>query len=242
MNIILDVAVVLIFAAAVFIGYYNGFVKSVLRFFGGIACFVVSLIYAPMLGDYFNENFVLGFMKEKVTDKLASILQSAEGINLGKLFEDKPKDFLEIFRQYNVNVDDIEAKFKSFAGNAEKETVDFVSENIVANFSKIISYVGAFILILIAATIALKLLIWLCDIIFKLPVLSTADTVLGMVTGAILGLLFVYVFCMLIQYLMPYMQGSDNPFIAAVDPDKTLLYKMFAFNNLLSGAFSSMTV
>ena len=234
MNIVLDVCIVAIFAVAIFTGYYNGFVKMLLNFFGGIACFIVALIFSPMVAEFLQENFFKGFLQDQVASKLEEMLNTASGqINLERLFADKPEEFTELLKRFNIDVAELEQKFTDFVSGGASESMDFIAESIVESCAYAISYVLSFVVILIAANIALKLLIWLCDIIFKLPVISAVDTLLGIGIGAALGLFFVYVFCMLGEYLMPYLVNIDNPFFEGVSRDSTLLYKMFASGNPL---------
>lgn len=241
MNIVLDVCVVAIFAIAIFTGYYNGFVKMLLNFFGGIACFIVALIYSPIVAEFLQTNFFNGFLKDNVASKLEEMLNTASGqINLERLFADKPQEFTDLLNRFNIDIAELEQKFSDFVSGSASDSMDFISENIVESCAYAISYVLSFVLILIGANFVLKLLIWLCDLIFKLPIISTADTLLGVITGGILGLFFVYVFCMLGEYVMPYLVNIDNPFFEGVSKDSTLIYKFFSSGNPLYGFVSAL--
>ncbi len=234
MNIVLDVCIVAIFAITIFMGYYNGFVKMLLNFFGGIACFIVALIFSPIAAEFLQINFFNGFFKDNVASKLEEMLNTASGqIDLERLFADKPQEFTDLLNRFNIDISELEQKFSDFVSNSASDTMDFISGNIVESCAYAVSYVLSFVLILIAANLILRILIWICDIIFKLPVISTADTLLGVITGGALGLLFVYVFCMLGEYLMPYLVNIDNPFFEGVSKESTLIYKFFASGNPL---------
>jgi len=169
------------------------------------------------------------------------MLNTASGeIDLSKLFTDQPQEFLDLLASFNINIAELEAKFIEFTQTQSENALEFVSEYIVDSCSYAISYVISFLVILLVSSIALKILIWLCDLIFKLPILSTADTLLGVITGGALGLIFVYVFCMLSEYVMPYLVNIDNPFFKGVSADKTLIYKVFSQNNLLQNFVSAL--
>ncbi|MPM33741.1 hypothetical protein SDC9_80319 [bioreactor metagenome] len=184
------------------------------------------------MGEFIRVQFIGDFFRNKISDRLAQILNTAaSNIDVNKLFTDKPTEFMNLLKTFNINFDELNSKLAAYKETAGKSATDFVTGNIADPCSKAVAYVIAFIAIIIVSLLLLKLIIWFCDLIVKLPVLHAADTLLGMITGVLIGLIGVYVFCILVNAIMPYIIGIDNPFFAAFNEDKTLIFKIFSQNN-----------
>ena len=101
--------------------------------------------------------------------------------------------------------------------------MEMVCEGIVEEAAEFISAGVAIILLFIASMIVLTLLVYLLDLIFKLPVLNFANKALGFVIGAIKALLFSFVIIAAIKLALPYLDGMGIK-LDESDIEKTMLF------------------
>ena len=232
MNIILDLSIIVIIVLSVILGIRRGFVKSILHFFGGIASFVLAFIYTDRLASFIENKFVFGFLKSKVSDAITSISgQPIDKADVSALVADRQTDFMNFLDKYGVSGETAANNLSNSAGKSMADINDSFSSFVAEGLSHTVSYVIAFVLILIAAWIAIRLLIWLSDIIFKLPVLHLSNKALGVIFGALVGVLIAFVFAAAVNYLIPYLQSTDSAFVSSINADDTVLFKMFVSIN-----------
>lgn len=66
MAYILDIAVILIFALAIFIGYRRGFVKSIIRLVGCLLALVIAGTLSGTIAGGIYDGFLAGKVKEQI--------------------------------------------------------------------------------------------------------------------------------------------------------------------------------
>ena len=90
------------------------------------------------------------------------------------------------------------------------------------------------VVIFIIAFVVLKVVTCVVDGAFKLPVLKTANTLLGFVFGLILAVLFIMIYSELCAALVSAL-GPISPKLFGQDVvDKTLLVKFFSEHSVLN--------
>lgn len=209
---IADLIVVILILLAVFKGYKKGFIKTglgVLSFF--VAIVITFMFYKP----------VMNFMRE----------------NTG--FESWFSEYL-----YNINVGGVEEMDNStesgddYISNLPKVVVDIigleeVKENVkVTVVEKIVDFtlkLLSIMIVYIIARIILNIVIILLDSIAKLPVLKQFNELLGVLIGAILGVIQVYTVCAVVAVFssISFMMGI------ATTINTSMFAHMFYNNNLL---------
>ncbi|MBQ7794556.1 MAG: CvpA family protein, partial [Clostridia bacterium] len=99
--------------------------------------------------------------------------------------------------------------------------------------TEVILKIVSIILLFLAVRLGVFLLLRLLDLLFKLPVLSGVNSFLGMIVGALNGLLAVYILCAVLTLLAP----TESLSVIGDIVDKTLIVKYFYNNNLLIELF-----
>lgn len=79
--------------------------------------------------------------------------------------------------------------------------------------------------------------IWL-DKLTDLPILRQANKLLGLVAGVVLALLRVWLFCAVVQLLLPCADTLGLGIVSHIDPANTFLFKFFYENNFFSLFFA----
>ena len=110
------------------------------------------------------------------------------------MFTDMPDAFKQILDRYNVDDSQLSESIPP-SSEAPESAVDSLASAIAEPVAYAISSVSAFLLIFIASVAVLKLLTWLLDLLFQLPVLKTANTMLGLLVGVVIALFWAWILC-----------------------------------------------
>ena len=228
MQYILDIALIAVITAAVMIAKKRGFLKSSYNVLSLIITAVLiftmqepfcEYLSSSKLGDTVRENVskqVMGtaeseFSEIDDTEDAETAVKVGEMMGLPTFL----MDFLD---------DKLEKQTKAVE-NMKNDALAVLTDTVTEVIIKIISIILLFILVRLGVFLLLHFL----DALFKLPVLHGINSFLGMIVGAVNGLLVVYVACALLTLLAP--TESLSAISEAVD--KTLIMKYFYNNNLL---------
>ena len=180
MSLAIDAIILLSAVIIIWRGAGRGLVKSVMGLVTSVVSFIVAYAYTPVLADIVRDKY----LSEPITNGIFETLKSlafdtnTDLYNLDRLAVDMPEPFTSILERYNVNITTFTEKIKGITGCGEN-TVRAFAEEIAKPTSQIIANCASFIVIFLAAFIVLSLLTAVLNLIFKLPVLSQANSVLG---------------------------------------------------------------
>lgn len=230
MNILLDIITLVIFIFSVYRGYKKGFVKTILSLCGGIVCLILAISLSPAVSNFINQKYISPTFERVATEKFSQVLSEDsknEDINFDKLIQDQPSEFLQILDQFGVDLESLEEKFEEFKTSSSQNTSDSVIKYIVKPISSTISYVIAFIIVFLASILILSIVTFLLDKISKLPLLKTANRLLGVISGILFALLLMYVFSTIVKIAVPYLQSSPYHTLSKISPENTFVFKYF---------------
>ena len=233
MNIVLDIIAIVIFALSVYRGYKKGFVKTVLQLCGGIVCLMLAISFSPTVGDFINVSYMEPAFENIVSERMAQIAttENTDKPDFDKIVQEEPNKFVEILEKFNIDIDSFKENFENLKAESAEDTAEAAIEFVAKPLSQTISYIVAFILILVASILAMAIITFILDKIVKLPILRTANKFLGVVSGILFGLLWIYILSMIIELSLPYMQSSDYTLLAQIAPENTLAFKYFYVYN-----------
>ena len=167
-SVILDVAIVLMFALSVWIGAKKGLFRSLAE----LVVYLVGLVGA---------NLAAGGLTDRVVDLLRPVLESqvSEAITdyISGTLSELP--FGEALAGLE-NVGDL-------TGDAAAGMVDLMVETLLYNLTYVIVFLAVFLLLVLL----LRLIINLGDFLLRLPVLHEMNTLGGILIGAVKGILIV---------------------------------------------------
>ena len=153
----------------------------------------------------------------------------------------------DIFSKFNLSFEDAAAKFSELTSEGASNVTGALAEAVVAPIASAISYVVSFILIFIAAIVLLSILTHVLDLFAKLPVLKSANKLLGALAGLIYGIIIVWVLSIVLRFALPYL-SAVNPalFPSTLFEDSfslRLIYSLNAFKGVfLNNSFVSQFV
>ena len=168
-SVILDVAIVVIFALAVWIGKRKGLFRSLAE----LAVYLLGLIGASLAA---------GQLTGQVVDLLRPVLESkvSEAISgyITELLADVP---------FGETIGGLEG-VGDLVGKAAQETVDLLVETLLYN----LTYAVLFLAVFLVLALVLRLVVNLGDFLLqRLPVLHGMNTLGGILVGALKGLLII---------------------------------------------------
>ncbi len=217
MSLAIDAIILLSAVIIIWRGAGRGLVKSMMGLVTSVVSFIVAYAYTPVLADIVRDKY----LSEPITNGIFETLKSlafdtnTDLYNLDRLAVDMPEPFTSILERYNVNITTFTEKIKGITGCGEN-TVRAFAEEIAKPTSQIIANCASFIVIFLAAFIVLSLLTAVLNLIFKLPVLSQANSVLGMAFGAVEAVLFAFVLATVLASLVSSL-GSIDPSLFGKD-------------------------
>ena len=184
MSLFLDILIIITAIAAIWSGISRGFVRSVMGFVSLILAVAAAFVFTPEVASIYNEKFVSGWVSsigETSLDEL--VTAGGQRLELSKIFEDKPEALKSVAERFGIDLDEIESYYLEIQPEDDSEAIKNLSGQIASTTSAAISSVLAALSIFLAALIALKLITFILDLICRLPVLATLNSLLGFVFG-----------------------------------------------------------
>lgn len=233
MSLIFDGLLIILCVVIVVVETKRGFIKSVMNLGSHIAALFVAYAFTPKLAKLFCDKFFLEKISSGIRDTLKSLTENPSGqtYNLNKLFEDLPEPFTQILERYNVSLDSVSDKIKNVT-DATEDAVNSLSDSISSGVANVLSSVAAFLVLFVGSIIVLKLVTLVLDSLFKLPVLSTANTTLGFLFGVVVALIVAFVFSLLSVKLIGAMNSISPELFNQSVIDNSILLKFFANYNI----------
>jgi len=245
MNAILDIIIVAIAAVTIYFAVKNGFIKTLLSACSFIIAIIITISFASPLKNAFLKTSAADGIRDRVETTLGSVFEEKEDaiaengeneFNIDTVFENEGGmyDFFTILEKFGVDKSELQNQvneWKTETGvNLKQRLVEYIADPIV---NAIVSFLVIAFLFL-GSLILLKIATYVLNKVCKLPVLKTANKLLGLILGILLALLRIYLFCILIKVLQPYGQTMDIGWLAAIDPEKTLLFRLFYNLNIFN--------
>ncbi len=234
----LAIDAIILFAAILIIwsGARRGFIRSVMSLVGTVAALFAAYAYTPVVSSYIKEKFLIDGITDDIEETLRSLAfdTNTDTYNLDRLAVDLPKPFTDILDRYGIEIDSFAEKLRGLTGCGENVVRDF-SEDIAEPTSGIIASVLSFIVIFIGVLLVLSILTSLLDLIFKLPVLSSANTFLGFLLGSAEAVLFAFVLSLLLSVLVTALGSMDTNLFGKKAVDETIICNWLLSHNPLGG-------
>ncbi len=224
MSLALDAIILFTAIFIIWAGARRGFVRSVMSIFSTFASLIAAYAYTPLLSEYVSKKLILAPITGDIHATLISLSRNpaTDLFDLGDLASEIPPPLVNVLDRYNVDLNSFLDKIRGLMGVSE-ETVYGFAEEIAAPTANVISAVIAFVALFLAANIALKLLTGIIDLIFRLPVLKAANTVLGVIFGVLEAALVVCALAVALNTLVETMGSIDPEMFGADVVEKTLI-------------------
>ncbi len=198
MGIFLDVLVILVFGLSVFLGWKNGLIKSLT----GLISFVVAIAVAAWLStpvaNWVFDSAVAPAITASIVDVQDEATQSAIQ-SADDLLAELPDNVRTLLTAVGIDIDE------TLADQIQTDSVGTLAERLVTDVFKpiIVSIfrVIAMLLLFVITCLLMSVIMWVVDKAFALPMLREANRVLGVIPGAINGVLGVILAVTVMQLL-----------------------------------------
>lgn len=231
MHFIFDGIILAVCIIAIVVSAKRGFIKSVMGICTLIAAIFVAFAFTPYVSEWIENTPVISEVSENISDTLKSLSQKdTESYDLAKLFSDMPDSFRQILDRYGAKAADLKETVSPGTDAAASDVMD-LSLQIARPVVSAISGVIAFLLLFVGTVVVLKLLTWLLDLLFQLPVLKTANTFLGAVVGVISALMWAWTLSALSVIFIRAMSSISPAYFSESLIDNTIILRFFADDN-----------
>ena len=195
---IIDIVVLLIIAVSVFVGYKKGFVKTVINLLSFFVAIGIALMFYKPMAIILTENTTIDdWIIEHVTssyENKTQELESGDAVFISEAITDKNQEAVRLEEQdvkkdiniFNLLPDNIleNSSFETIKNQTKLEIAYKISELIMNLLSLIIIYIVVKVTLLVAT--------FVLDGIMRFPILKQLNEILGMVIGAVIGFIQVY--------------------------------------------------
>ena len=232
MSFVLDLAIIAIIAITIYFAAKNGFVKTAISAVSFILAIILTVMFANPFAEYLKTTSVAETIETAVEDAISDALVGStigidgllngESEKFNKMLELAKIDSEELSTWYKYNVVEYSSGESALASRIAQPLTDIVT--------KIIAIIVLFILSLILIAIVARVL----NLVAKLPIIRTANKLLGVLLGAVLALLRVTLFCFVMGILIRHADFLGSDFLAGLDVNKTVLFKFFGELDIFS--------
>lgn len=212
MNFLADILLLAVVILFVIIGKTRGFLRTLLSFLGKI----VSIVTALFVSKTYSEKFYELFLKTRVTESLKQRLEADGGgaFDIAEVMKDIPASLLEFCDMLGFDVDSLMNGINS--SQITSDVAVLIEENVLAPILILVCQVVIFSVVSALISIVLTIVINLVCTVDKLPIIKSANGVLGAVLGLINGVIVVYIISFVLITLSVLIDNSElNNFIAS---------------------------
>ena len=210
-----DLVIVAIIGVTVWFGHKNGFIKTMMSALSFFIALIIAFSFQQSLSDRIMKTFFVDGVKNNIRAEFVNLApkgSSDDGYDSEKLVEEKPEGFLTLLKIAGVDEIDISTKYETWKKQGTEKAADLMVEYVAEPIMKSLAGIASFIILFVAAMLALRLVVYILDNIFKLPILKQANKLLGTALGVLLGLFRAYVFGAAVTLLLPVLQANNPKF------------------------------
>lgn len=245
MNAILDIIIVTIAASTIYFAVKNGFIKTLLSASAFFIAVIITISLTNPLKNAFMSSSAADSIRDRVETTISGVFEEKEdaitkntenNFQIDAVFSDKGgmNELFGVLEKFGVDKNELKSqvnKWKAEKGvDLKQKLVEYIADPIVNAIASII----IISLLFFGSLILLKITAYVLNKLCMLPVLKTANKLLGLILGILLALIRIYFFCIITKAFIPYGQTLDIGWLAAIDPEKTLIFKLFYEYNVFS--------
>ncbi len=206
---IIDIILIVILVSCVIDGRRKGFIKMILSVAATVIALIIAKTYAEPVAAWINDSFV----HQAVVDSIARAISDSVGNGAAAIANALPDYIVRAAEAIGLTAQGITADLGSnvTAVQASEQICNAVEGAFIIPAIQIVSF---FVIFAIGSAV-LKFVASLINGIFKLPLIKTANKLLGAVLGGVKGIIAVTVIGFVL-YLISSI-APETPFAAAVE-------------------------
>ncbi len=236
MSLIIDLILVLVAAAAIYLGVSRGFVRSVMHFASLIIAVAAVYFLTQPFSVWVNQTFIDGKLSTEVESAISSIISAGEEkLQLSMVLGERPQALEDVAERFSVNLDEIEEHYSANLSAFEDSiAIEDISDKIASPAEKAISNIIAAIVIFIGTLIVLKFVVFLLDLLCHIPGLKHLNKLLGLVFGICSAVVSVFIIANLAVGLIHALETmNDSLFNQGVIDGSFIIRFLNSYNLIL---------
>lgn len=234
MFIIIDVILVAILVICMIVGWKKGFIDEILRLLSGLIAFFIALFLTPHVAPVLNDNLFYGRISGYMSEKMDDIDREKDGDIFGSGSANEA--FRDLLEKLGADYEQIKESVTERAEKNDEEVKQSITEKAAKPVSYAIAYAISFIVIFLLAILLLWLLRHVLNLAAKLPVIKTANQILGLVVGALFGVLIIWVISAMLKLGLPYLSNMAPKIFPSDLFERSYVLRMTYYLNALRGA------
>ena len=216
LNIIVDVAILLIILIGLILGIKRGFVKTVAKPVKVVLALVIAISFSSSIA----ESFVEPRIREPISNQMEEyVLENCDDINSENINEELPTVLKIAASLFEIDIDEI-------AGEEDGDTiVERIIKSLISPTIHVISLIITFIILYFLSGIALSIALWILNSMVDNGVIGVFNRILGAVFSTALAFVIAWAAASLFTYVINLPSISVHEW--ASDFEGGFIYKFF---------------
>lgn len=234
-NLLLDVLLAVILVHGLITGWLRGFVRVVFRKLRRLTSLLLAILVARPIGSWLGEEYFLDPMVGEIRSILVKALGSgAETASATELAGELPLVMRGLLSIFGVDAAERAAEIDAAGGNA----LTRFASSIAAPVASIIGILIAFVVAYFVFRLFLRVIVYVVNAIFSLPILRVFNKILGVAVGVFFAAVMCWVLTTVLGYVFGLVADGGVAFFADFDIKSTWLAKYFYQTKPLEIIFS----
>ncbi|MBQ9848693.1 MAG: CvpA family protein [Clostridia bacterium] len=221
----LDIVIIVIFAITMFFAIKNGFIKTAISAASFIVAIGITFCFAGTLADAMVSTPISERIEEATAQKIEDVILESSS-DATELLKGSSESFNALISVAGVELYEVD-EFFTDSENASLEPAERLAKKISEPIIKTIALIISVVILFFGSRIILAIAASVLDKIAKLPILKSCNKLLGVLLGLALAVVRISLFCFIAGVLIKNAAFLGSDYISALDPDNTLLFKLF---------------
>lgn len=235
MNILVDLIILVIAVITIVMAAKRGFIKSVVSAASTLVALIMVACFTGLLAGALASSPLGDAVYSGVEGYVEDL---AENVSITELAQDSDSALYSAIDKVGLDTEEfsdwVEDHLSETEDKLQAKIVDYIADPVTALAMKAISMLLLFFGTILLLKVFGKLL---TAIVEKIPVVRTANTLLGIVLGIIQAVLRVFVFCAVVNLLATATTAIGWDFFASLNPEETILFRLFDAIQILKFLF-----
>lgn len=222
MGILLDLILIAFIILMGLISAKRGFVRVAIEVVGFVAAIMLSLNLSVTFADLTYQKVI----EPKIISSAQDFSGDTTASAAEKTWESLPGFIKNNAEKFGINKDDLTANISENIGNGAEEIVSNVSQNTIKPVAVSILKTIYLLILMSVLMIVVKLLARTVNKLFSFSLVGKLNRVLGGTVGIVKGVIFAWIFCMVIALLISLTENGFWIFNTA-NIENSYIFKFF---------------
>ena len=198
MSLILDLVIILIIALCVFIGIKRGAIKEIVSLIGIVVALILAITISKIGATFIYNRFV----GEAIYNTVYKAVEDKVGADISTTIDALPEEIFQIGDAIGVDISEkLESGLKEDT-NLASSVAEIVSESIAKPLVITIIQLVLFIILFVVFKVLIGWLGKILNIVAKLPVLGSANKLVGGIVGLLKGVIIASIVCYVVIIIL----------------------------------------